>query len=231
MASANVEPDLLSRQQCSEMERHVVTVAETSQPCYVKYAAAFFAWWFKMAEVQERQAFAPAPSDCSWLSVRDLERSLVVPDVRRSAIKIAQMLEIRAGERETVDNKSYSSALQHLRTAEWNRTMHQILMYGTATDIYHQGLLNAVHMAIVEGRYRGRLNFLWVDNVIDAPARPAKSGAWPTVHAHGDHFLVTWKDQHATCRDFHEAYCTWVQLCMHYGGGIIAGRYDIRKCR
>ena len=230
MAVANVQPWICSVQQCKDMESHVVTLAQEADTSYIKYAAAFFQWWFRMAELHELPEIAPAAEHCTWLSIRDLERSLVVPDVRRAAIKIAQMLQIRAGERETVTNKSFSSALQQLRTGEWNRTMHQVLMYGTATDIYHQGLLDAVHMAIVEGRYRGRLNFLWVDNVVNAPSRPAKKGAWPLVHAHGTFYIVEWKDQHAVCNSFHAAYCTWIQLCMHFCNGIIAGRYDVRKC-
>ena len=231
MAAANVDPQIWSIEECKRMEQHAVSIAETSDFDYIKYATAFFSWNFKIAELTSSlHEFAPAPRTCSWLSVRDIERSLVVPDVRRSAIKIAQMLEIRAGERETVQNKSYSSALQQLRTSEWNSAMHQIIMYGSATDIYHQGFLDAVTLAIVEGRYRGRLNFLWVDNVVCSPARPNVSGAWPVVYAHGSKYIVVWKTRFATCQDFHEAYCTWLQLCMT-NNGIIGGRYDITKCR
>ena len=228
MAHANVNPQLYDDRTCHNMEQQVVSVAEHSDYSYIKYAAAFFAWYFKIAELQKLPAFAPSTEKCVWLSIRDLERSLVVPDVRRSAIKIAQMLEIRAGERETVTNKSYSSALQHLRTGEWNAKMHQTLMYGSATDIYHLGLLDSVLMAIVEGRYRGRLNFLWVDSVIQAPARAAQSGAWPEVYVHGAHYIVTWLNKHAVCSNFHEAYCTWVKLCVDRGG-VIAGRFDAQS--
>ena len=229
MANANIKPCLYNVQECAEMERHVVSIAEHSELSYIKYAAAFFAWHFKIAELLQLSLIQPAAELCSWLSIRDLERSLVVPDVRRSAIKIAQMLELRAGERETVVNKSYSSALQQLRTGEWNAKMHHVLMYGTATDIYHLGLLDSVLMAIVEGRYRGRLNFLWVDNVVHAPARPAIGGAWPVLYVHGSHYVVVWLDKHARCNSFHSAYCTWMKICVDKGG-IIAGRYDVRKC-
>ena len=229
MANINVNVPLCTVDECYEMEQHVVSVAENGDLSYIKYAAAFFAWYFKIAELRQLPEFASSPEECSWLSIRDLERSLVVPDVRRSAIKIAQMLELRAGERETVQNKSYSSALQHLRTGEWNAKMHETLMYGTATDIYHLGLLDSVLMAIVEGRYRGRLNFLWVDSVIHAPARAAQTGAWPVIYVHGTHYIVTWLNKQATCTTFHAAYCTWTKVCINQGG-VIAGRFDVRKC-
>ena len=229
MASANVQPYLYNTHECAEMEQHVVSIAEHSDLSYIKYAAAFFAWHFKIAELLQLPSFQAAAESCPWLSIRDLERSLVVPDVRRSAIKIAQMLELRAGERETVVNKSYSSALQQLRTGEWNAKMHHVLMYGTATDIYHLGLLDSVLMAIVEGRYRGRLNFVWVENVVHTPARPALSGAWPLIYVHGRSYVVVWLNRHTVCSSFHSAYCTWVKLCVD-NGGIIAGRYDVQKC-
>ena len=172
---------------------------------------------------------AAADEDCEWLSVRDLERSLVVPDVRRRAIQLSQLMQIRAGERESRPVSSVSSTLQALRTGEWNDRAHRALMYGTATDIYHAGLLDIIHLAIVDGRFLGRLNFPWTDNVLSMPARSAHVGEWPCMMVHGDHYLVHWRDKRAICRSFHSAFCTWVRICLS-GGGIVGGRYDIRKC-
>ena len=229
LSAANIDPHMASVQECQHMEQQAVSVAESCKESYVVYAAHFFKWWFHIAQVTQLPARPASPNNCPWLSLTDLQRSLVVPDVRRSAIKIAQMLEIRAGERESIPNKSYSSALQTLRTSEWNVSMHQTIMYGTATQIYHKGFLNSVYIAIVDGRYRGRLNFKWVDCVISAPARPNEDGAWPSILVHGTHFIVLWKGKQTVCHDFPTAYCTWVQICLDEGG-IVAGRYNVTKC-
>jgi len=229
MDCANATPMLASEHELRDMEQQAAALARDSDTNYIRYAAYFFAWWFRIAKVASFAPLAAAEEDCEWLSVRDLERSLVVPDIRRRAIQLAQLAQIRAGERESRPTGSVSSLLQALRTGEWNDRTHKVLMYGTATDIFHAGLLDVIHLAIVDGRFLGRLNFPWTDNVLGMPARPEHGGAWPRMMVHGDVYLVHWRSERAVCESFHSAFCTWVRICLSVGG-VIGGRYDIRKC-
>ena len=231
MSAANIEPKVLSIQECRKMEQAVVTLAEAADKKYICYAAAFFKWWFNIAEmIKLPQIYIdPQHTTCGWLSTRNIERSLVVPDVRRAAIKIAQVIQVRAGERESMDNKSISSLLQVIRTGEWNQSLQQTLMYGTATEIYHKGLLNAVYIAIIDGRYTGRLHFEWFDKVICTPARPNALGAWPVIYVHGNYFVVIWNKKHVLCANAYHAYCAWLYICIQ-DGGTVAGRYNVSKC-
>lgn len=231
MSAANIDPEVLSTLECKQMEQIVVTLAENAEKKYIYYAAAFFKWWFYIAEIIK---LPKVPIDlqsisCEWLSTRNVERSLVVPDVRRAAIKIAQVLQVRAGERESMDNKSISSLLQVIRTAEWNQSLQQTLMYGTAKEIYHKGLLDAVYIAIIDGRFTGRLEFKWFDNVVSTPARSHIPGAWPVIYVHGNYYFVVWNNKHVLCSNAHTAFCAWLHICID-DGGTIAGRYNVRKC-
>jgi len=240
MDAANAVPSLLDLDACRTMERQVamrVMTDGTEHPAgYLEYAAAFFKWWFRLAEVIQ-SPLLPTPTDtCSWLCADDVERSLVVPDVRRGAVKLSQMLEVRAGEFEVVSamsvsrTRTVSTTLQTLRTAEWNVKMHHTLMYGTLLDIYHSGLLGVVQMSVVDSRYQGRLAFEWVKKVIKSPSSESTVlPAWPLVFVHGWQYVVVWRTGHAVCPTFSAAYSAWRDLCLGMGG-IIGGRYDVRKC-
>ena len=165
-----------------------------------------------------------------------MEKSIVVPDVRRAAVQIAQHMAIRAGEFDIASahaggrTRSASAALQTLRTGEWNVQMHHTLMYGKLVDIYHAGLLPAIQLSIVDSRYQGRLGFSWVKEVLRLPhSEDTSLGAWPLIFNHGEHFIVLGHAGHVRCSSFSDAYNAWVSICMT-DGGILAGRYDISKC-
>jgi len=233
---ANAIPFVPTVGQIEEMEHAVAArVMDSEQPeAYLDYAAHFFRWWDKIASIASTPQVPPyRGKTCAWLSEGDIERSLVVPDVRRGAIKVAQKLAVRAGESYVTGtgSTSCSSTLQALRTGEWNGLVHQTLMYGTATDIYTRGILSAVYFAMIHGRYLGRLNFAWVDMVLVAPSTygGTRDSAWPLIYVHGGEYLVQWGSRHSRCTTAPAAYNTWVQMCVDLGG-IIGGRYDVRKC-
>ena len=239
MDRANAIPFVPTADQLEEMEQAVATrVMASEQPEeYLNYAAHFFKWWDKIAAIASTPRVPPYTGQtCAWLSERDIERSLVVPDIRRGAIKLAQKLEVRAGESHVAaaqagNSRSCSATLQALRTGEWNGTMHQTLMYATATEIYNRGLLSYVYFAMIHGRYLGRLNFAWADVVLVTPStyEGARDSAWPLIYVHGSEYLVQWGSRHSRCANAALAFNTWVQMCIDLGG-IIGGRYDVRKC-
>lgn len=251
-SSATV-PDILNRANASSgmctqasldaLERRVVAAllgpVEVSI-VHLGYAAHFFKWWAKVVATTCTPALrhtAAAQAVEGWLDPLSLERSLVVPDVRRAAIKIMQMLSIRPGEFEIasevsgVKSKSWSSVLQALRTGEWNVRLQQTLMYGTLTDIYNAGMLDAVYFSIIDSRYVGRLSFQWVDRVLEAPGQHGMSSSapWPRIMAHNRLYVLHWRGQHSIHRTAAEAYCAWAATCLDLGG-VIGGRYDVRKC-
>lgn len=239
MDVANAHPALLSTADCREMESQVAArvFGEQEHPVgYLAYASAFFQWWYRVADVLATPRLSIVCTDrCAWLEPGDIEKSLVVPDVRRGAVKIAQELAVRAGEFEVVSamgggrTRSVSATLQALRTGEWCGSMQQALMYGTIDDIYRAGLLPAVHIAIVDSRYQGRLSFAWIKEVLRWPSQCPSTPPWPVIYVHGDHFIVTWHGEHLPCASFTPAYEAWRDLCLAQGG-IIGGRYDVRKC-
>jgi len=240
MDRANAMPFLPTMDALEEMEQAVATrVAMEIQPrVYLEYAAHFFKWWANIAGIAATSQCPATGGECAWLSACHLERSLVVPDVRRAAIKIAQCLYIRAGEPQVAAEylggaRSSAAVLQGLRTGEWNSTIHQTLMYGTLTQIYHNEYLNAVYLAIINGRYLGRLGFAWVDMVLVTPVTAELAGAnvrpWPRIYVHGDSWLVHWNGSHTVCCSAILAYARWAEICIELGG-VIGGRYDVRKC-
>jgi len=237
MDRANAMPFVPTVDALEEMEQAVATrVMKSEQPrMYLEYAAHFFKWWARIAQLADGQATTGPPQQCAWLSELNLERSLVVPDVRRGAIKIAQTLYVRAGEVQIASAmlggaRSCSATLQGLRTGEWTRKMHQILMYGTLTEIYCHHLLDPVYFAIINGRYLGRLGFAWLDMVVVMPAdHGSKCVSWPMIYAHGGHYIVHSKDSWCLCGNAMQAYVRWLDICIELGG-VIGGRYDVRKC-
>lgn len=240
MDAANAYPTLKSAAEVRTLEQRVAArvFGEVEQHVgYLEYAAAFFRWWYRVAATLETPAITQrTPDRCPWLQEADMEKSLVVPDVRRGAVSMAQVMEMRAGEFEVASThaggrtRSVSAALQTLRTGEWNNNMHSTLMYGTLLAIYHAGFLDALQLSIVDSRYQGRLGFAWATEVLRTPSSAhTKLGAWPIVIHHGPHYIVLCHDGHVRCASFAVAYSTWYRLCMDMGG-ILAGRYDIRKC-
>jgi len=238
MDAANAAPSVPTVDDVEGMEQTVATrVFASEQPeWYVSYAAHFFQWWSAIARVAGTEQVQPSAAGCEWLTEHDIEKSLVVPDVRRGAIKIAQRLEVRAGEPHVSahyysGSTSCNAVLQSLRTGEWNNRTHSKVMYGTVTDIYSEGLLPYVYFAIIHGRYLGRLGFDWAAEVLTSPVgyqgRP--ECAWPLIYVHGGCYLVSWGTKHARCRSALHAYNTWVHMCIELGG-VIGGRYDVRKC-
>jgi len=236
--SANATPWVPTMDEFESMEQAVATrvMAEERSLAYLQYATAFFRWWHTISVVASGPKLGAIPAACEWLSTHEIERSLVVPDVRRSAIAIAQKLSVRAGEFDVASDyrggrtRTVSTILQALRTGEWNTRLHHTLMYGRLASIYRNGLLDMVCMAIVDGRYRGRLNFTWVDNVLISPSTLSITpGAWPLIYVHGSHYMVSWHGSHMICPDCRSAYGIWLQLCLDHGG-ILGGRYDVRKC-
>lgn len=242
MDEANASPELLRLPECTAMEQKVasrVMQANIQYPKgYLEYAAAFFQWWFRVANVLETPTFSilSPGGPCTWLDPDDIQKSLVVPDVRRSAVKVAQDISVRAGEMEVVSaiaggrTRAVSATLLQLRTEEWRLKMHHALMYGTVDDIYHAGLLDAVQIAIVDSRYQGRLSFSWVKEVLYLPTRQIHTVVpWPTILVHGEFYLVVWQSRHGRCNSFAQAYEMWRDVCLQMGG-VIGGRYDVRKC-
>lgn len=239
MDAANAHPVLLSTAACREMEAQVASRVMGNQEYpagYLRYASAFFRWWYCVADVLATPRIAVTSTvRCTWLEPGDIEKSLVVPDVRRGAVKIAQELAVRAGEFEVVSamgggrTRSVSATLQALRTGEWCIGLQQALMYGTIDEIYHAGLLPAVHIAIVDSRYQGRLGFAWIKEVLRWPSQCPTTPPWPVIYVHGDHYIVSWQGAHLPCASFTPAYETWRDVCLARGG-IIGGRYDVRKC-
>lgn len=143
---------------------------------------------------------------------------------------------MRAGEFEVVSavsggrTRTISTVLQALRTEEWRLKMHHTLMYGTVHEIYHAGFLPAVQASIVDSRYQGRLTFGWITNVIRSPATERFAVVpWPIIYVHGSGFVLVWQGRHARRERFDEVYELWRDVCVEMGG-IIAGRYDVRKC-
>ena len=241
MDAANAFPELISLAECTQMEKQVANrvMSDHLYPKgYLEYAAAFFQWWFRIANVLATPTITLTTTHgrCSWLEPEDVEKSLVVPDVRRCALKVAQDLAIRAGEFQVVSamaggrTRAVSATLQQLRTEEWRLKVHQSLMYGSIDDIYHAGMLPAVQIAIVDSRFQGRINFSWIKEVLRAPVTAAFSIVpWPVIFVHGEHFIVVWRNTHMCCSSFSHAFEVWRDVCMQ-GGGVIGGRYDVRKC-
>lgn len=236
----NAVPLLLTCAQCQALERNVAArVLDCGKEYslgYLKYATAFFQWWYRIAAILSTPELPLIADTSSWLSAEAIERSLVVPDVRRSAVKLSQQLEIRAGEFEVMSamsgsrTRTLSTTLQALRTGDWNVKTHHTLMYGTVLDIYHAGLLSVVQLAVVDSRYLGRISFAFANEVIRCPASHTTAlGSWPLIFVHGTHYVVCWRAGYVHCSCFADAYSAWYKMCVEIGG-IIGGRYDVRKC-
>ena len=236
----NAMPLLLTCEQCQTVERkvaaRVLDCGKEYPRGYLEYAAAFFLWWYRIAAILTTPELPLATDTSSWLGAEAIERSLVVPDVRRAAIQLSQQLEIRAGEFEVVSamsgsrTRALSVTLQALRTGDWNVKTHHTIMYGTVLDIYHGGLLSVVQLAVVDSRYLGRIGFAFAKEVIRCPASTCTAlGAWPLIFVHGDHYITSWRTGYVLCRSFADAYSTWRDMCLELGG-VIGGRYDVRKC-
>ena len=237
MDRANAMPFVPTRGALEEMEQVVATrvMAEYHDRAYLEYAAYFFRWWAKIAEITATRSISAPTRECEWLSAHNLERSLVVPDVRRGALRIAHRLYVRAGEAQVGcahlgGARSSSATLQGLRTGEWYRKLHDVLMYGTLTEIHNKGWLAPIYLAIIDGRYLGRLGFEWLDMVFVAPSD--STGAprpWPRIYAHGSAYIVHSPGAHTICSSIPQAYTRWKDICIE-SGGVIGGRYDVRKC-
>lgn len=240
MDSANGMPIAQTVSECEALESHVagrVFGEVTRHKWYLEYASAFFKWWFCVAQVLATPSVKIAkPAMCSWLLQSDVEKSLVVPDVRRAAVQVAQLLQVKAGEYEVASaqaggrTRSVSAVLQALRTGEWNVNMHKTLMYGTIDDIYGAGLLDAVQIAIVDSRYQGRLGFGFAKQVLCTPSSECcLLAAWPLIYYHGTEYVVLCHEGHIRCNTFSTAYASWHHVCMA-NGGILVGRYNVGKC-
>ena len=237
MDRANAMPFVPTVDALEEMEQAVATrvMTEHRDRAYLEYAAYFFRWWAKIAEIASTPSTLAPTRECAWLSARNMERSLVVPDIRRSAIKIAHSLYVRAGEAQVASDhlggaRSAGATLQGLRTGEWNRKLHDVLMYGTLTDIYTNDWLGPVYLAIINGRYLGRLGFAWLDMVLATPSSKLPGARpWPCIYAHGGAYVVHSRDTHTICSTVPQAYVRWIDICIE-SGGVIGGRYDVRKC-
>lgn len=235
MDAANAVPFIPTVHQVEDMEQIVAhrVMTEERHRCYLEYAAYFFHWWSHIAAIAATPTMdAGSTPMCTWLGERDVERSLVVPDVRRGAIKLSQRMELRAGEMQLAGGRlSLNNAIQTMRTGERCNLMHHTLMYGTLTDIYQSRLLDCVYFTIVTGRYRGRLNFDWAENVLVLPHKELVqcTHQWPLVYVHGTSYIVHWHGKHAVCASAPLAYTKWLDVCLQLGG-VIGGRYDVRKC-
>ena len=241
MAAANAWPTVVTTAECREMEQQVasrVMSIDTYPLSHLQFAAGFFQWWYRVAAVAE---YTPLPAEirgdaCGWLTPDDLTKSLVVPDIRRCALKVAHMMAIRAGEFELVSAmqggriRAVSAALQILRTEEWRMNVHNAIMYGTIDDIYRAGLMGIVQMAVVDSRYQGRISFSWMKEVLRTPSNETHEVVpWPVIFCHGESFIVVWQGKSRVCRWFGSAYATWRDVCLQMGG-VVGGRYDVRKC-
>ena len=92
------------------------------------------------------------------------------------------------------------------------------------------GFLAAVQIAIVHSRYLGRLTFDWMREVLRSPATEKHAAVpWPVLYVHGSVYLLAWKGRCMPCHTFEDAYAAWRDVCLQEGG-IIGGRYDVRKC-
>lgn len=238
LESLNAHQNLLHVDDIEAVEQAVSTrvLSHEHSTAFLAFAAFFFRWWFAVAERLETPAIQAAPLESTWLDNKNVDRSLVVPDVRRAALKLAQKMDIRAGEQEMVADlsggtKSVSAVCQALRTGERCNFVHNTIMYGSMTDLYHGNLLNPVYFAIVNGRYLGRLNFDFISKVVVLPQTELKQEdyAWPLIYVHGSFFIVSFRHQHSVCRCARSAYEQWVGCCVE-AGGVIGGCYDVRKC-
>ena len=240
---ANVDGQVPTQRALETLEAQVVAVVQDSKEVplvHLQYAAYFFKWWAKVVAATSMPRLHVQDTgrvSVDWLEPDSLQRSLVVPDVRRSAIKMLQLLSVRPGEFQIaaevsgIKSRSCSSVLQALRTGEWNINVQQTLMYGTLTDIYNAGMLDAVYFSIIDSRYVGRLMFEWFDRVVEAPGTPhAQTAApWPRILAHRRHYVLCWQGKQEIYSSAIAVYRAWAQTCLDFGG-VIGGRFDVRKC-
>ena len=231
-----------TREAMDTLEQRVAAHVMRTEHCleYLQYFAEYFRWHYTVLDAASTPRLAVAkvpPGATSFLTETSLSQALVVPDVRRSAIRIMQVLSVRPGEIEvaayasTVRSRSCSAVLQLLRTPEWNARVQHTLMYGSLTDIYNAGMLDAVYFAVVDGRYQGRVSFAWCEKVLITPGQGDKSAAapWPVIYCSCRRYIVVWQGHHAIYPSALHAYEAWLATCLQLGG-IIGGHYDVRKC-
>lgn len=239
LSKANATSLIMSRDALEELEQETATRvhAKEQHVSYLTFAAYFYRWWDHIVSVAAGPRLPEtALPECAWLSDTDAERSLVVPDIRRAAVKLAQRMELRAGESELVaeltgGKKSVSAVCQAMRTGERCNLVHNTIMYGTLTDIYHCRLLDVIYLAIINSRYLGRLNFNFIDHVIVLPCaeRLDRQSSWPLIYVHGGSYIVQSGKYHRVCTGARAAYAQWLACCLAQGG-VIGGCYDVRKC-
>lgn len=239
LVAVNARLELLTQDDVERMEQEAATRVHSSEQhaSYLSFAAFFFRWWAKVAEVcSTPQLPTRALDTCEWLTDKDVDRSLVVPDVRRAALKLVQRMELRPGECQLVaeltgGKKSITATCQAMRTGERCNLVHNTIMYGTLSDIYHSKMLDVIYFAIINGRYLGRLNFDFIDNVLMLPCMDDLycKHSWPLIYVHGKNYVVAYNKKHTVCHNARDAYACWHACCL-LQGGVIGGYYDVRKC-
>lgn len=233
---------MLTSRELDQLEHCVAHTVMRTEHCveYLNYLAHFFAWHHMVARIVRYQPLAGHTLEkgaWSFLDETNVEHALVVPDIRRSAIKIMQVLSVRAGELEvaayasTVRSRSCSAILQLLRTPEWNARLQHTLMYCGLTDIYNAGMLDAVYFAVVDSRYQGRVAFAWCEKVLVTPGQWTQERAmpWPLIYCSHQHYVLVWQNQSSTHISALQVYMAWLDICLNMGG-VIGGHYDVRKC-
>ena len=233
-------PDLLPRE-LDDLEADVAcyVMSHTADQAIIQYFAAFF----RMIGIHYKCINLPCRAvsnlaNVSWLSPVYTERSLVVPDIRKASVDIAMKACLRPGEMQyaaAMDTSGVcneTTALRMLRPIEYTSHVRHTLSYGTMQQIYDNGLLDYVHLAMVNSKAMGRLNMDWIQHVMVFPSMVhsdiSATFAFPRVLCRG--MVMVWTGRQTPCRDARSAFVAWCTLAAaHATNGLVNGRWDISK--
>ena len=169
----------------------------------------------------------------TWLCWESVERCLVIPDVRKLALKLQWERELRAGEREYVrrctanTTSSEYGVLQTLRTPEYISRVRMGMMYGDINALYKNGWLDTVVMAIIQTRMLSQVGFDWLARCVHF----SHSARWPNdgqahVVVERTKMVVSNGAKSFVCSHATTMYRHWCALT----NSAIDGRYDMSNC-
>ena len=169
----------------------------------------------------------------TWLSWDSVTRCLVIPDVRKLALDLQWMRELRPGEVEYVKRctsnvtSSEYGVLQTLRTSEYLSRIRMGIMYGDINHLHKHNWLDMVIIAIIQTRMRSRTGLDWINRCVQFCAF-ARERSDNQVHVliERRHIVVSDRKTSFVCSHATAMYKHWCEL----SNTIIDGRYDISQC-
>lgn len=231
----NAEDNLVDDRELLQMCKGVLTSSEIDAPMLDYLAALHHSVYIRQNIRQGPFYIDNSNSNLkgTWLGWDCVERSLVIPDVRKLALDLQWRRELRAGEREFVrrvtanTTSSEYGVLQTLRTPEYLSRVRMGIMYGDINVLFRNEWLDTIIIAMIQARMLSRAGLDWIARCVQfsSSARPRNDGQ-AHVMVERNHIVVSNGTKSFACSHATTMFRHWCELT----NSTIDGRYDMSHC-